>query len=105
MPSFYPLYVGACLYEQSQTVGVKQLDVYDTGNGGWGSCVLVDDVFTFRDLNGDVATLDLTASYLQTTDPGVSGRLWNDNGTAKFSTGAATNGTPIGLLLTLTRVA
>ena len=58
MQRFYPLYVSAMLYDQSQEIGAGKYWVFDSGNGEWCSIDVVDGVFVVKDGdNNDVGTL------------------------------------------------
>lgn len=48
--------------------------------------------YTNTDISGSIDLGSITVTGLPSSDPAVSGRLWNDSGTLKISSGVATSG-------------
>ena len=73
MQGFYPLYVGAMLYDQSQQVGMAKLLLYDSFETGFGSIEVYDNTFIGKDAGGGpmgfvtVRDIDGTPSISATT--------------------------------------
>jgi len=54
MSGFYPLYVTAALTSQIQEVGMLRLELWDVGNGGFGSIGMDDGAIVALDSDGNV---------------------------------------------------
>jgi hypothetical protein len=83
MQRFYPLYVSAMLYDQSQQVGMAKLLLYDSFETGFGSIEVYDNTFIGKDAGGGpmgfVTVRDIDGI------PGISAR------TIEFTNGTVTD--------------